>query len=176
MGQRERSNRSGSGRGCGRDCRFGGSAGNLGGSGGNVGGSGGNVGGSSGSGGTAGSGGSSQPLGSPVSGQYHLGPVEWSGSFWNSCAPYPDSMQTAEGTLLAGLGINYNGEGQLCDACLRVDTAAGKSAVLRVVTTGQTNEPGDIDVSSAAYTMLNSDEYPRNMTWTLVPCPDTGSI
>jgi len=85
-------------------------------------------------------------------------------------------MQTIEGNLLAGLGTDYNGDGQLCDACIRVDTAAGKTAVLRVVTTGQTNEPGDIDVSSAAYDLLNSDEYPRTMTWELVACPDTGNI
>jgi expansin (peptidoglycan-binding protein) len=115
-------------------------------------------------------------LGEPVSGQFHLGPVEWEGSFWNSCAPYPAEIQALEGELLTGLGMNYNGEGQLCDACILVETAAGKSATLRVVTTGATNEPGDIDVSSAAYALLDSGEYPRTMTWKLVTCPDTGSI
>ncbi|MCA9521219.1 MAG: hypothetical protein KC609_09610 [Myxococcales bacterium] len=115
-------------------------------------------------------------LGEPVSGQFHLGPVEWEGSFWNSCAPYPAAIQTAEGELLAGLGLDYNGEGQLCDACILVQTAKGKQAVLRVVTTGTTNQPGDIDVSSAAYALLDSGEYPRTMTWRLVACTTAGTV
>lgn len=81
-----------------------------------------------------------------------------------------------EGDLLAGLGLDYNGGGQLCDACILVETAMGKSAVLRVVTTGVTNDPGDIDTSQAAYDLLDSGEYPRSMTWRLVECPDTGII
>jgi expansin len=115
-------------------------------------------------------------IGEAVSGQFHLGPVEWEGSYWNSCAPYAPEVEGLEGEMLAGLGLDYNGDGQLCDACILVETAAGKSAALRVITTGETNEPGDIDVSSAAYDLLDSGEYPRAMTWRLVECPDTGDI
>jgi expansin len=127
-------------------------------------------------GGDGGGGGPGPALGEPVSGQFHLGPVEWEGSFWNSCAPYPAEIQALEGDLLAGLGTDYNGEGRLCDACILVETEAGESATLRVVTTGATNEPGDIDVSAAAYDLLDSGEYPRAMTWQLVACPDTGTV
>ena len=115
-------------------------------------------------------------IGEEVDGQYNLGPVEWEGSFWNSCAPYVSEVEGLEGELLAGLGLDYNGDGRLCDACILVRTAAGESATLRVVTTGTTNAPGDIDVSSAAYDLLDSGEYPRTMTWQLVECPDTGDI
>jgi len=155
----------------------GGTGGNTGGTGGSTtGGTGGNTTGGTGGNTTGGTGGTAGSLGDPVSGQYHLGPVEWEGSFWNSCAPYPTSIQTSEGSMLAGVGLSYNGEGQLCDACILVETAAGRSAVLRVVTTGQTNDPGDIDVSSAAYAELDTGEYPRAMTWRLVPCPATGPV
>jgi expansin (peptidoglycan-binding protein) len=102
--------------------------------------------------------------------------VEWEGSYWNACAPYPAEIRALEGEHLAGLGLDYNGEGQLCDACILVETARGRSAVLRVVTTGTTNDPGDIDVSSAAYALLDSGEHPRAMTWQLVECPESGGI
>ena len=52
----------------------------------------------------------------------------------------------------------------------------GETAILRVVTYGQTNDPGDIDVSPEAYDILNSGEYPRAMTWRLVRCDTAASI
>jgi expansin (peptidoglycan-binding protein) len=51
----------------------------------------------------------------------------------------------------------------------------GKSAVLRVVTYGDTTS-NSIDVSPDAYAILNSGEYPRAMTWQFAKCPDTGKI
>jgi len=47
--------------------------------------------------------------------------------------------------------------------------------VLRVVTYGATTT-NSIDVSPAAYAILNSGEYPRWMSWQVAQCPDTGSV
>src|SRR5690349_17057679 len=88
------------------------------------------------------------PLGEEHAGQYNLGPVEWSEGTWhNSCSPYPDKIQQIEGSMLAGVGLDFNGGGQLCDACIQVVTDKGKSVVARVVTTGETKGPNDIDLS-----------------------------
>ncbi len=106
-------------------------------------------------------------------GEFHLGPVEWDGSIWNSCAPYPSSIQTIEGIYLAGLELTHNGDGQLCDACIRLETDMGKELTLRVVTTGVTTQ-NSIDVSPEAYEILNSGEYPRLMSWYVTRCPDNG--
>src|SRR6185436_7258984 len=53
--------------------------------------------------------------------------------------------------------------------------AKGKSAILRVVTYGDTTA-NSIDVSPAAWTILNSGEYPRNMTWQFAKCPASGPV
>jgi expansin (peptidoglycan-binding protein) len=112
-------------------------------------------------------------------GEFHLGPVDWEETEWhNACAPeggYAGSIRALEGDLLAGIwsGIpNYAG---YCDACIRVKTARGKEATLRVVTYGETT-PNSIDVSPAAFALLDSGEYPRTMTWHFAKCPDTGKI
>jgi expansin (peptidoglycan-binding protein) len=109
-------------------------------------------------------------------GEYELGPVEWTGSFNNSCSPYTDAIESMEGKFLTGTGTMFNGDGSLCDACILVKTAMGKSLVLRVVTNGETTAPNNIDVSQEAYDLLNVGEYPRSMTWQVVECPDTGKI
>ncbi|MBU1221857.1 hypothetical protein KKF34_16890 [Myxococcota bacterium] len=106
-------------------------------------------------------------------GEYHLGPVEWDGEWNNSCSPYPTKIRQIEGIYLAGLELTHNGNGQLCDTCIRIETEQGKSLTLRVVTTGYTT-PNSIDVSSEAYEVLNSGEYPRNMSWYVTKCPDNG--
>jgi expansin (peptidoglycan-binding protein) len=111
-------------------------------------------------------------LGEPHPGQYNLGPVAFTGSFWNSCAPYTAELESDVGSLLAGLAIAYNGDGSLCDTCILVETAKGKSVTARVITTGDTHTVNDIDLSQAAYDAINSGEYPRSMTWQLVKCPD----
>jgi len=112
-------------------------------------------------------------------GQFHLGPVDWAETQWhNACAPatkYAPAIQQAEGTLLAGLWNGIANVAGYCDACIAVTTAMGKSAVLRVVTYGDTTS-NSIDVSPDAYAILNSGEYPRAMTWQFAKCPDTGKI
>lgn len=147
----------------------------------------GGTGGSGGSMATGGTGGSIGPggvttYGQPYTGgQFHLGPVDWQESqFHNACAPvspkgYSAQVSSAEGMLLAGLWGSIDKVSNYCDACIYVQTAKGKSAVLRVVTYGATS-PNSIDVSPDAYAILNSGEYPRAMTWQFAKCPDTGKI
>lgn len=129
---------------------------------------------SSGTGASTSSGG--LPLGEDVSGEYHLGPVEWQGSFNNACGPYVAETETVEGQLLAGLSNTYAADGSMCDACIEVTTALGHTVIARVITYGETTAPGNIDVSQAAYDQLNEGENPRSMTWKLVSCPDTGPL
>ena len=109
-------------------------------------------------------------------GEYHLGPVDWAESEWtNACGPYPAEIQALEGVLLAGVEASHSSSGELCDACIRVDADNGNSAILRVVTYGQTT-PNSIDVSPEAYALLDEGEYPRAMSWQLTKCPDTGRL
>ncbi|HEY1957051.1 MAG TPA: hypothetical protein VGH28_15635 [Polyangiaceae bacterium] len=112
-------------------------------------------------------------------GQYNLGPVDYAETqFHNACAPstkYASDIQSVEGTLLAGLWNGIPNVQDYCDACVLITTGAGKSALLRVVTYGDTSNDS-IDVSPDAYAILNSDEYPRAMTWQLAECPATGPM
>ncbi len=112
-------------------------------------------------------------------GEYNLGPVDWAETQWhNACAPptkYAPSVQAVEGTLLAGLWDGIPNVSSYCDACIFVQTTAGKSALLRVVTYGGTTT-NSIDVSPDAYAILNSGEYPRSMTWQFAECPNTGPV
>ncbi|MBN2529147.1 MAG: hypothetical protein JXR76_22345 [Deltaproteobacteria bacterium] len=117
------------------------------------------------------------------SGMYHLGPVDFGETQWhNACAPAggyrADLVEPTGlgGEYLAGVSGTYKMNGAICDACILVKTAKGKSIVARVVTYGATNEPGDIDVSPSVYTALNMEEWPRDMTWELTACPDTGNL
>lgn len=123
-----------------------------------------------------GGGGGGVSLGETHSGQYHLGPVEWTGSFWNACAPYPSQIQSMEGQLLAGLSNEVASTGNACDACLKITTGAGKEIILRAITYGVANAPGDVDVSHAAFDQIHQGEYPRSMTWQFVTCPDSGPL
>lgn len=132
-----------------------------------------------GAGGTGGTG-TSGLYGEPYAGgEYHLGPVDYEETqFHNACAPgtkYAAAVREVEGTLLAGLWDGIPNVAGYCDACILVTTAAGKSALLRVVTYGQTTN-NSIDVSPEAYDILNSGEYPRNMTFQFAKCPDTGPM
>lgn len=112
-------------------------------------------------------------------GVFHLGPVDWEESQWhNACASehkYPTRVRSAEGKLLAALWDGIPNLTNSCDTCISVQTARGKSAVLRVVSWGQTTK-NSIDVSPDAWTILNSGEDPRSMTWQFTKCPDTGNI
>jgi hypothetical protein len=112
-------------------------------------------------------------------GQYNLGPVDYAETQWhNACAPatkYPAPVQSEEGDLLAGLWNGIPNVAGYCDACITVTTAMGKTALLRVVTYGDTSS-NSIDVSPQAYAILNSGEYPRSMTWQFAKCPATGVV
>jgi expansin (peptidoglycan-binding protein) len=120
------------------------------------------------------------PYGQPYTGGvYNLGPVDYTESqFHNACAPgtkYDSRVQQVEGTLLAGLWDGIPNVAGYCDACISVTTAKGKTALLRVVTYGSTST-NSIDTSPDAYAILNGGEYPRDMTWQLAKCPDTGPM
>jgi len=140
---------------------------------------------SAGSGSSSGSGSRADPdggagLGTSYAGQYNLGPVDWQETQWhNACAPYPASVQAEEGTLLAGLNTQHIDGGRLCDACVRIQAANGKSVIARVVTYGITG-PNDIDVSAEVCAALagtaDCNVFPRNMTWQLAECPMSGPI
>jgi expansin (peptidoglycan-binding protein) len=98
--------------------------------------------------------------------------------FHNACAPgtkYAPAIQQEEGTLLAGLWGGIPNVAGYCDACISVTTAMGRTALLRVVTYGDTTT-NSIDVSPEAYAILNNNEYPRSMTWQFAECPATGKI
>jgi expansin (peptidoglycan-binding protein) len=112
-------------------------------------------------------------------GQFHLGPVDYAESqFHNACAPgtkYAPAIQSLEGSYLAGLWNGIPNVADYCDACIYVTTAMGKSALLRVVTYGDTTA-NSIDVSPEAFAVLDSGEYPRAMTWQFARCNNTGPI
>jgi expansin (peptidoglycan-binding protein) len=112
-------------------------------------------------------------------GVYNLGPVDYSESQWhNACAPstkYDPRVQAVEGNLLAGLWNGIPNTDSYCDSCIWVVTGKGSSAMLRVVTYGDTTTDS-IDTSPEAYTALNMSEYPRSMTWQFAKCPDTGPM
>jgi expansin len=112
-------------------------------------------------------------------GVYNLGPVDYSESmFHNACAPgskYDPRVQQAEGNLLAGLWNGIPNTDSYCDACIWVVTGKGRSAMLRVVTYGDTTNDS-IDTSPQAFSLLNEMEYPRGMTWQFAKCPDTGPM
>jgi expansin (peptidoglycan-binding protein) len=112
-------------------------------------------------------------------GQFHLGPVDFEESQWhNACAPaggYAPAIRAVEGEYLAGLWGGIPNVASYCDACIFVTTEMGKSALLRVVTYGDTT-PNSIDVSPAAFAVLDSGEFPRAMTWQFAKCNDTGPV
>jgi expansin (peptidoglycan-binding protein) len=112
-------------------------------------------------------------------GEFHEGPVDYEETEWhNACAPatkYAPVIRQAEGNLLAGLWNGVANVAGYCDACIYVETARGKTALLRVVTYGETTD-NSIDVSPEAFQILNSGEYPRTMSWQFAKCPDTGRI
>lgn len=135
-----------------------------------------------GAGATTGTGGEGSQVtyGAPYTdGQFNLGPVDYAETqFHNACAPgtkYDPRVQSAEGLMLAGLWDGIPNVANYCDACIQVQTAKGKSALLRVVTYGQTSNDS-IDTSPDAFHLLDSGEYPRAMIWQLARCPDTGPM
>ncbi|CAN5453898.1 hypothetical protein BH09MYX1_BH09MYX1_48660 [soil metagenome] len=125
-------------------------------------------------------GGGTTLYGKPFSGgEFHLGPVDYEETQWhNACAPgtkYAAGIRSSEGVLLAGLWSGIPNVAQYCDACIFVKTAKGKTALLRVVTYGDTTA-NSIDVSPQAYSILNSGESPRSMEWWFAKCPASGNV
>lgn len=119
----------------------------------------------------------------PHQGQYHLGPVDFAETEWhNACAPgggYRAELRGSvglSGEYLAGVSREYSQSGGVCDACIFIETAKGKSIVARVVTYGDEQEAGDIDVSPSVFEALHEGEYPRSMTWSFARCPDVGGL
>src|SRR5512145_2384585 len=116
-------------------------------------------------------------------GQYHLGPVDFAQTEWtnacNGAGGYPQTLRNATGLggeYLAGVSNTFAQGGAICDSCIAITTATGRSIIARLVTYGVENEPGDIDVSPSVYAALNTSEYPRSMTWQFAKCPDTGTL
>lgn len=117
------------------------------------------------------------PFGPVHAGSFHIGPVDFAETMWpNSCAPYPAQVANAEGVYLAGVDVSLNGDGSLCDACALVTTRLGKTALVRIVTTGVSKNSGDMDLSTEAYNAIHEDDpqgtsaNPRPMTWQLAKC------
>jgi expansin (peptidoglycan-binding protein) len=124
-----------------------------------------------------------ETFGATYSGSYHLGPVDWAETEWhNACAPYPRALQTLTGVYLAGVDNSLAGDGSLCDACAKVTTRLGRSIVVRLVTYGVSNSPGDMDLSPEAFDAIHEQDpggtpaNPRPMTWQLAKCPESGNI
>jgi hypothetical protein len=116
-------------------------------------------------------------------GVYHLGPVDFAESEWhNACAPqggYRNELRATaglSGEYLAGVSGELSQNGAVCDACILIETGEGESIVARVVTYGQEQAPGDIDVSPSVYEAIHHGEFPRNMSWHFARCPDVGAL
>lgn len=130
-----------------------------------------------------GAGGAGELYGDVHEGDYHVGPVDFAESVWtNSCGPYPAEIQSMTGPYLAGVDLTWNGDGSLCDACALVTTRLGHEVLVRIVTTGVSNAPGDMDLSPEAYDAIyefdpqGTAQHPRPMSWQLAKCSDTGPI
>ena len=70
----------------------------------------------------------------------------------------------------------FSQNGGVCDACILIQTAKGKSIVARVVTYGVDQAAGDIDVSPSVYEAIHEGEFPRSMTWHFARCPEAGGL
>jgi hypothetical protein len=126
---------------------------------------------------------SGDTFGDAHTGQYHLGPVDFDETQWhNACAPgnkyRPELRATVglSGEYLAGVSNAFNMGGGVCDACILIETAKGKSIIARVVTYGVEQADGDIDVSPSVYQAIYQNEYPRTQTWHFARCPEEGNL
>lgn len=119
------------------------------------------------------------------SGNFWLGPVDYSESQWhNACAPsdvkYPSLIQQLYGNYLMGLSDQLTlqnlsaGSGQLCDVCAEL-TANGVTLIAHVITYGQETGTNDIDVSPEARAALRGDTN-YTLIWRFVTCPTTAPI
>ena len=126
---------------------------------------------------------SGDTFGDAHQGVYHLGPVDFAETEWhNACAPttkYRSELRASvglSGEYLAGVSNAFNQGGGVCDACILIETAKGKSIIARVVTYGVEQADGDIDVSPSVFAAIHQDENPRSQTWRFARCPEAGSL
>jgi len=122
-------------------------------------------------------------IGAAHEGVYHLGPVDFAETEWhNACAPltkYRPELRSnvgLGGEYLAGVSNAFNDGGGVCDACILIETAEGKSIVARVVTYGVEQADGDLDVSPSVYDAIHQGEFPRRQTWHFTRCPEAGPL
>lgn len=122
------------------------------------------------------------PVEAVVEGNYALGPVAFRGAEHLACGPYLPATEARYGVDLAGVGLRYGGQAELCDACIEIHSKVGTRVVARVVTYGETVEPGDVDLSAHAFqSVLRPDPSapparPRPMSWRIVACPDAAPL
>lgn len=126
---------------------------------------------------------SGDTFGEAHSGVYHLGPVDFAETdYHNACAPgtkYRKELQDSvglSGEYLAGVSNAFNDGGGVCDACILIETGAGKSIIARVVTYGVEHEDGDIDVSPNVFEAIHQGENPRSQSWRFARCPEAGPL
>lgn len=126
---------------------------------------------------------SGDTFGEAHEGVYHLGPVDFAETEWhNACAPetkYRSELRASaglSGEYLAGVSNAFNQGGGVCDACILIETAEGKSIIARVVTYGVEQQDGDIDVSPSVFAAIHQNENPRSQTWRFARCPEAGPL
>jgi hypothetical protein len=119
-------------------------------------------------------------FGGTHSGNFWLGPVDYSESQWhNACGPsdgkYPALIQQLYGDSIMGLSNELKldklsaGAGQLCDVCAEL-VANGHSLIAHVVTYGDETGVDDIDVSPEVDRALDGS-VGRKLTWRFITCP-----
>jgi len=124
-------------------------------------------------------------FGDSHSGNFWLGPVDFSESqFHNACGPsdglYPAQIQQLYGNYLMGLSNQLTlgnlsaGQGQLCDVCAEIN-ANGKSLIAHAITYGDETGTYDIDVSPQVRSALGGDTSSK-ATWRFITCPTTNPI
>jgi hypothetical protein len=126
---------------------------------------------------------SGDTFGDAHAGVYHLGPVDFAETEWhNACAPgtkYRKELQDSvglSGEYLAGVANAFSGGGSVCDACILIETGMGESIIARVVTFGEEQADGDIDVSPNVFEAIHKNEFPRSQTWHFARCPEAGPL
>ncbi len=122
-------------------------------------------------------------IGAVHEGVYHLGPVDFAETEWhNACAPgtkYRPELRASVGLggeYLAGVSNAFNDGGGVCDACILITTAKGKSVVARVGTYGGGQAEGDLDVRPGVGGANHQGEFPRRQTWHFTRCPEAGPL
>jgi hypothetical protein len=121
-------------------------------------------------------------FGSPTTGMYHLGPVDYGEtSMQNSCGPYPDSLRGLMGPYLAIVdpSLLFEDEfsrGRVCDSCALITADSGQRVYVRIVGVRTTPQSfGAMHLSQEAFDALGGEES-GGMEWRLAECANTGPI